>query len=513
MDGRMSGNKTVKTVSMIMLATACSKILGFVRHQFLTASYGAGAALFMTPLRISQDFFELFLGAAILGVFIPVYNSFENNTEKEEFANIFLNVVILVTGFIAVTVIILSRQIIGFTAFDAGAKNIMADLLQILFPMIILMGAVYTFIGILQSKGEFFAPAIVSAISNCAIILYFIFFDKYFGLTGLSIVYLFSWVIQLFTLVMPLFRKKYKYRFIINFKNPALAKSVKMALPIIAGAWLVPVVMMSGIYFTSLVENDEFYNTAFNIAMLLFLLVTGILTHGVCNYIFPKFAQNANNEQEFARILKSGFSGLAFIIAPVACIAFVLRGEAFAVLFMRGEFTPELTSATADMFAALAPAMIMFSVIELLNRVFYAKNYVRFPMIAALSGIIINLILCYIFINILELSAVYITVAVLICQSVAAVILIIVLKLKIRGIFNKNFSANLAKIVLSSGIMLIIINILYSVIENNAFESGLFQNIVTALIIFTAGAIVYMGANFILRTNETRVIIKILKKD
>jgi len=183
---------------------------------------------------------------------------------------------------------------------------------------------------------------------------------------------------------------------------------------------------------------------------------------------------------------------------------------------MRGEFTPELASATADMFAALAPAMVIFSMIELLNRVFYSKNLVKFPMIAAICGIAVNFMLCYIFINILNLAPVYITVSGLACQSVAVIILIIALKAKIRGIFNKSFIKNMAKIVLSSLITLIITGILYFIINNNAFEPGipgLLKNIGVAVIILIAGVIVYLGTNFILRTNEIIVMIKLIKKE
>ena len=510
----MSENKAVKTVGLIISATLISKILGFVRQSFLAASYGDGSAPFLTALRITQDSFELFLGAAVLGVFIPVYNSFgaAQNKEKEEFANIFLNAVLALTGLLALAGVIFSRRIVGFiTGFEAETADITAFLLQILFPMIILMGAVYTLIGVLQSKGEFLAPALVSAVSNCAIILYFIFFDKYFGLPGLSAVFVFSWVIQLATLAVPLAKKKYRYKFIINFKNPALIKSAKTALPIAAGAWLVPVSMLIGIHFASIFDSGEFYVTAFNYSTLLFLLVTGVLAHGVCNYIFPKLSQNAENEAQFAGILKSGLSGLMFIIIPVACMAYVLRGEAVAVLFMRGKFTPELAMATAEMFAVFAPAMVIFSGIEILNRVFYSKNLVKIPMFAAVIGVSVNFGLCYLFINILGFGPVYIAAASLICQTAAACILTAALKIKVRGVFTKDFLMNTAKIVLASGVSLVGADILYFLLRNNAFESGTVKNIVTAAAVFIPGIAVYLCANAALKTNEVRTMVKMLR--
>ena len=516
---RDENKKAVKTVSLIIIFTAFSKILGLLRDMFMAYFYGGSAkyAAFATASRIPRDFFDIFLGAAVLGVFIPVYNSFNSGKEKEknDFANIFLNVVILATGLLALLGIIFSRQIIDLITpgYEEATAGLAANLLMILFPMIVFTGAVYTLTGILQSKGEFLAPALVSAVSNLGVIAYFWLLNGYFDIYGLAWAYLISWIIQLLTLVVPLIRKKYKYKFIINLKNPAFIKSIKMALPIMAGSWLIPFGMLVGQHFISFSDDYDFYISAFDYSTKIFLLVTGILTYAILNYIFPKLAQTANDAAEFIKIVKTGLSSSCFVIAPVACLMYVLRGEAVAIVFMHGETTPELADSAAQMFAVLAPAMIMFSTIEILNRVFYAKKLVKFPMIASIAGIAVNFILCRIFMVELNLPPVYITLAVFICQTITAIILIISLKVKIKEIFDKKFLANIAKTVLSSGIMLIIIKILYYIIKNNAFESGIIKNILTAGITAIAGVCVYILINLIFKTDEAKTFVRMLKKE
>ena len=280
-----------------------------------------------------------------------------------------------------------------------------------------------------------------------------------------------------------------------------------------AGAWLVPLGRQIGLHFSSVCDDYNAVVASFINSWQLFLIITGVLTYAICNYIFPKLAQKAKDPEEFAKLVKTGLSAAFFIIIPVACLVYVLRGEAVAVLFMRGEFTPELAASTAQMFSMLAPAMIMFSAIEILNRVFYAKNLVKFPMIASLAGIAVNFVLCRIFIVNLNLPPVYITLAVLICQSITAAILIIALKINIKEIFDRKFLGNIAKIVLSSGILLIIIKILYDIIKNNAFESGAFKNILVALIILVTGVGVYIGINIICKTDEAKAFVKMIRKN
>ncbi|MCL2773169.1 MAG: murein biosynthesis integral membrane protein MurJ [Oscillospiraceae bacterium] len=515
--------KAVKTVSLIIFATAFSKVLGLVRDMILTPIYGGSAnnSAITVASSIPLNVFDILFGAAVLGVFIPVYNSFNDKDEKgqkeaDEFANIFLNFIILATGLLALIGIIWARQIVNVAAagYDEDTKKLTADLLRIMLPMIVFTGSVYTATGILQSKGEYLAPALVSSFSNLGVIIYLLFLNRYFGVYGLAVAYLVAWMIQLLTLVVPLIKKRYKYKFKIDFKNPAFIRAIKMTLPILAGSWLVPMSNLIANRFASGCENNNAVIAAFGKSWGLFLIITGILTYGICNYIFPKLAQKANDSQAFASMVKTGLSASFFVIAPVACIAYILRDEAVAVLYMRGIFTPDLARLASQMFIMLTPAMIMFSVIEILNRTFYAKNLVKFPMIAAISGIAVNFALNWVLIGNLKLPPVYITAANFICQTVTAVILITALKIKIKEIFDKKFLINVLKIVLSSAILLIITKIIYLIINNNAFEmgtAGTLKNIMVAVVILIAGIAVYLGMNFILKTGEVVSFIKMYR--
>ena len=514
--------KAVKTVSMIIFATAFSKVLGLLRDMILTPIYGGTAnnSAITVASDIPLNVFDILFGAALLGVFIPVYNSFNNKDENgqkdaDEFANIFLNFVILATGLLALIGIIWARQIVNLaTGYDDSTKKLTADLLRIMLPMIVFTGSVYTVTGILQSKGEFLAPALVSSFSNLGVIIYLIFLNKYFGVYGLAVAYLIAWMIQLLTLIVPLIKKGYKYKFKIDFKNPAFIRAVKTALPILAGSWLIPMSKLIANRFSSGFENNNAVIAAFGKSWMLFLIITGILTYGICNYIFPKLAQNAEDNQAFAALVKTGLSASLFVIIPVACLAYILRSEAVAVIYMRVNFTPDLARLASQMFIMLTPAMITFSVIEILNRVFYAKNLAKFPMIAAISGIAVNFALNWVLIGNMKLPPVYITAANFICQTVTAVILISALKIKIKEIFDKKFLLNVLKIVLSSSILLIITKIIYLIINNNAFVPGLngtVKNITVAAGILIAGAAVYLGTNLIFKTNEAESFIKMCR--
>lgn len=152
-----TNTKPIRTVAFMMAATVLSKILGLIREMMLAAAYGAGnsvAEAFSGALSVPSTFFDLLFSAAILGCFIPVYNSFkENGKEADEFACIFFNAISLFTGLLALFGILFAEPVIKLVTPGLEDPALAVTLVRILFPMIIFTGMAYTLVGIMQSKG------------------------------------------------------------------------------------------------------------------------------------------------------------------------------------------------------------------------------------------------------------------------------------------------------------------------------------------------------------------------
>ena len=107
----LSEKNAVKTVSVMLFATLLAKVLGLLREIVIASEYGTGpeAAAFTTASQIPVLLFDTVLGAAILSTFIPVFNTYLQKGEKEEaikFSNNFLNLIVLISGFISLLAII-----------------------------------------------------------------------------------------------------------------------------------------------------------------------------------------------------------------------------------------------------------------------------------------------------------------------------------------------------------------------------------------------------------------------
>ena len=167
----------------MVAATLLAKVLGMLRDVLVASNYGTqvSAVAFYTASRIPILLFDFVIGGVISSTFIPVFNEYLEKKGKEQamrFANQYINVVLLITVVITALGLIFSSTLINLVAPDISdaTKVISRGLSNIMFPMIIFTGLAYSFVGILQSFGEFNIPSIISEnfIPSCASIFFFL---------------------------------------------------------------------------------------------------------------------------------------------------------------------------------------------------------------------------------------------------------------------------------------------------------------------------------------------------
>ena len=239
-------NKSIKTVSFMMIATLFSKVAGLLRDIFIAAKYGTEtmeAVAYSYASSLPVQLFDFTLGAAVLATFIPIFNNYIESGNKKrafEFSNNFINIVVFISTVICVIGMLFSKQIGVFIApdLDYETQQLLQKLIIIVLPTTIFTALAYSFVGILQSLGEFNIPAIISMVSNIVIIAYVIFFDNVYGLCVAMLV---GWAMQFIIQIPSLFKKKYKYKFTLNFKDKGIREAMILAIPILASSWVQPI--------------------------------------------------------------------------------------------------------------------------------------------------------------------------------------------------------------------------------------------------------------------------------
>ena len=194
---------TAVLMGIIILA---AKILGLVRDMMVAAHYGtdtAEAIAYETASRLPVTLFDLVIGGVVTSAFIPVYNSLlvkKGKTEALDFARSYVNLILVITLIIAVFGIAFASPLTEFMApeLDAATHILAVKLTRILFPMIVFTGLAFSFVGYLQSMGEYNIPAVISLVSNGIMVGYLLTLNPVFGITGLAVAMLLGWAAQAF---------------------------------------------------------------------------------------------------------------------------------------------------------------------------------------------------------------------------------------------------------------------------------------------------------------------------
>lgn len=504
------------TVALMMVATLLAKGLGLLRQILMANYYGAGmlSDAFTEALHIPLTFFDLLFATAISGCFIPVYNSFkrrddgEISEEADDFACSFFNFILLGSSILAVIGIIIAGPITMTLHFDAETKRLTAQLMRIMFPIAIFSGTAYTITGIMQSRGKYLLPAMISALSNAAVIIYFLFIDGFleekFGdgrVYGLAVAYLVGWSLQLLTMLIPLLRGGFKYKPVLRLKTPQMKNALKLAPSIMVGSWLIPALLLSAMFFASRVDESgsvamyEYANTAF-------ITIAGTLTYSICNYAFPqlsRLAASGDNDSFNSNVRTGVLSVLALILPFMSAVIFLSR-EIIAALYLRGEFGATEVAGSAGVLRILIMAMPAFAVIELGCRVFYSKNLGKIPMIASICGIAVDVLIAALFtatgvIDSLGIKAV--AIATVIGYFTSCIVMIAGAAIKLRGLFNRRFAIQLIKVVVCTAVCMLVLFGALQLISHilggiDIYGGGAIYNIAVSAAAFVPSVIVYI---------------------
>ncbi len=509
--------KTVKTAGFMIIATLLAKFMGMYRDVLFAALYGtsADAVAYMTASRIPLLFFDIALGSAISSSFIPVFNEFLQKGKREEaqeFSNSFLNIIFLITTVLCALGILFRSPIVNLlgSGLKEPVKILSAGLVSVMFPSMVFTALAYSLTGVLQSYGSFNAPAAISLASNGIMVGYLLIFGNRFGIYGVSFAMLIAWSFQLFVLIPSLVRNKYQYRFKINFKNPGLKKALFLALPILVSSWVQPINTMVNMFLASFIEEGQAVS-ALDYANKLYIIFVGVLTYAVSNLIFPsisRLAADGNKKDEFSKLMQSSISIVLFVLLPIMLVFITEHTEIIRFVYERGAFGPHQTSLTATALFWYSFGMLGYGLQEMLNKAFYAEQNGKTPMRISVAGIFLNVVLSFLLVRGLKLGISGLPMAASVAANFIAVTLAVILNRK-YPIFNRVFFGNLLKILISGAVMCASIVLLKNVLVfGDNFMGRFFILLIPAL----AGGILYLICAALLRTEEFKTVMTLLKK-
>ncbi len=503
-------NKMLRTAGFMTVATLMAKVCGMVRDMLIAAYFSTGYVgdAYMTATKLPTMLFDLVIGGVITASFIPVFTTVKGRDGSEKafgYANRFVGMVMSITILIAILGITFSDNLISLLApeFNAQTAGLASELSKIMFPMIIFTGLAFSFVGILQSHGEFNIPAIMSLVSNLAVIAYFPLFGKKFGVHGLSVAMLVAWSLQVVIQIPALKKTGYKFRPSLKLFDKDIKATLLLAGPLLISTWVQPLYSIVNTRIASGIAGGV---TTLEYANRLYTVMVGVFSFVVTNLVFPKLSKSnsENNKEEATKLLTSSIKAIVIVILPIMTGFILLSRPITGVIYEHGNFTAQDAHNTAMALSCYSVGMFGFSINEIMSKAFFSQKNSKTPMYNAIISMVVNIILAYSLSGRFGINGLALATAG--GSTTNAILNYVCMRKRCQKIFEKSDIISILKTFISTVIMGIVVAITYNFIKN-IISPNTIGWLICSAVSAVVGVVVYAISTLLLGVDEVKMII------
>ncbi len=406
-----------RSAGVVGLAVMGSRVFGLVREFVFPAMFGAGKVLdayyaaFQVPNLFRDLFAEGSLSTALTALFTRTWDK-EGEAPAWQLANLTLSAMVFFIGVLSVVAIAGAPFIVEVTSFGfhkvPGKFELAVQLTRILFPFILFVSLAAAVMGMLNSRFIFGVPASASTVFNIVSVIAGVAcafaFDPnaratwphpVFGIRsmyGVCVGVLLGGLAQLGMQLPSLFKLGFRFRWSFDLANPRLRELWTLMWPsVIAGSLTQVNVLVNGAFASEIDGGRSWLNCAFR----LMYLPIGLFGVSLATVTLPKVARSFARDElgPFGRTVKSSLRLTLFLSIPSAVGLGVLAQPIIALIYQHGHFSAHDTAMTALALQAYAIGLAGYAAIRLLSPCFYALNLPQTPMRITMVGICVNLLL------------------------------------------------------------------------------------------------------------------------
>jgi len=423
-----SETKTIaRSAGSVGTAVFASRILGLVREQVFAVFFGAGFAYdaFVVAYRIPNLLRELFAEGALSSAFVTVFTDCKikkGTAATQKLARNVATAVLLVVGLICAAGMFFSADIVALITTEdfseiAGKLPLTTQMTTVMFPFLLLVSLSAVGMGILNTLGIFFIPALTSCFFNLGSIITGLLLSLvaprfgYAPITGMACGVVFGGMLQILVQLPALARQGFSYRPRLNLKDPDLVRIIKLMLPAVIGLAPFQITVLINTFFASSCAQGSlsWLNYAYRVLWFPIGLV-GVSLSVATLPVVSRHAANADLEKLKEAYVSSTVLSLLLSLPATLGLIFLAQ-PIIRVLFEYGSFTAEDTVKTAIALSLYAIGLFAFSAQKIIVPVFYALNKTRYPVIGAVIAVFINLVIVCATIETLQFKAIALAVS------------------------------------------------------------------------------------------------------
>lgn len=383
--------------------TLLSRLTGFVRDVALASLLGSGllADAYFVAQRLPNHFRAIFGEGAFNSAFIPTYSRTLSQSGLQS-ARLFAGRVMLLLVIVLAPLSMLAMWQMPFVvdllapgfATAPEKYELTVTLTRITFPYLFLISLVTLISGALNAENRFASAAAAPVLLNLAI------------LAALGVAWMFpsaahaaawgilvSGVLQLALVAIDAWRHDCFPRIALPNAASEMARFFKALGPAVIGSAGVQIAIFADTIIASFLPTGSV--SALSYADRLYQLPVGLIGIAAGTVLLPEMSKHlAGDKAAQAYRAQNRSVGLTLALAAPFFVAFLMIPDVIMRgVFMRGQFTAADAEAAAQVLAAYGIGIIPMVLIRSLVASFHARSDTSTPLIAAFSGIAVNVAL------------------------------------------------------------------------------------------------------------------------
>jgi putative peptidoglycan lipid II flippase len=383
--------------AIFSFATGLSRIAGLAREVVAASYFGTLGAMsaFTLAFQVPNLIRSLFADTALAAAFVPVFSELLEHKRQREALHLAASLfgLILAAGG-AITVLFIAAA--GFVMplftgpeFTPALDDLTVGLSRVLFPIVVLLGVNGLFVGILNAYEHFTIPAIAPLVWNLVIIAALVGLTPLFEgddrLYAYAIGVLAGTVVQLVMTIPPLRRAGFPMRISVDWKDPRIARVLKLMLPVTIGLGLINFNLLINSILGSRISEEA--PSAIDRAFRIYMLPQGIFSVAVATVLFPALSRLSarGDVTGFRHTGANGVRQIALLLIPAAAAMLALAEPMTRLVYQRGEFDAESTRQVSEALFWFAFSLPFSGANLLLTRMFFSLQRPWTP--TALAGV------------------------------------------------------------------------------------------------------------------------------
>jgi putative peptidoglycan lipid II flippase len=404
----------LRSAGSISIATAMSRVLGLARDQVQSYYFGAGFVTdaFLAAFRIPNLMRDLFAEGALSSAFVPTFTTVRTRDGEEAawtLARRVMSVLLVILGALSLLIFLGAPAIMHVYAagFAPEKLELATRMTRVLSPFLLAVALASVAMGVLNTFGKFFIPALAPASLNVAAILGMVLLPPVLALGGwhpglsLAIGAMVGGLLQFGVQLPGLRALGFRYRWDWRPRDPGVVRIAKLMLPATIGQAATQINFLVDTWLASRYGNGPI--TWLSLAFRLIQLPIGLfgVALGMANLARVSRDAAQGDHEALRSNLAAALRAAALLALPATAGLVALREPIIRLLFQHGKFDAHSTAGTAAALLCYALGLYAYAVTKIQVPTFYALGDTRLPVIGSTSAVAAKLAANFLFVAML----------------------------------------------------------------------------------------------------------------